>query len=360
MARQTIREVWPPNTSRRSTICGRRIGGKAAALNLGIAASRGDAIIVLDDDDLFPPWTLEKHAAALSRNPAADFSYGRFVRFRGKALPKPSDLWDEELVPTRDPRRLVVKLMEKCFLPNPAWAVRREAQLRVGPYDQSMYRSQDYDMIMRLARTNEGAFVDDRVLYQRTHMSLRGPAADRTYTKHAVDKWIKYDALIFRRSSAIGSPPISGPFSTAILLANIRLRFSRRGVILFQRKVYDGAKSALDQYRRSLDPRSASSAELRIASGLLGCRYGIGDLAGGGSPGKEVAGWLRAMHWPLSMRMSFATQLRWRVWSALTSADARYAGRLLEFRAPAFGIAATLAVMGSKYNAGASAWRGSK
>ena len=46
--------------------------GKSAALNLGISASTGDAIIVLDDDDLFPPWTVAKHAEALERNAAAD------------------------------------------------------------------------------------------------------------------------------------------------------------------------------------------------------------------------------------------------------------------------------------------------
>src|ERR1700716_3941607 len=39
--------------------------GKSAALNRGILASEGDVIIVLDDDDLFPPWTVAKHARAL-------------------------------------------------------------------------------------------------------------------------------------------------------------------------------------------------------------------------------------------------------------------------------------------------------
>src|ERR1700676_3484294 len=38
--------------------------GKAVALNLGIAASQGDAIIVLDDDDIFPPLTIARHAEA--------------------------------------------------------------------------------------------------------------------------------------------------------------------------------------------------------------------------------------------------------------------------------------------------------
>ena len=51
--------------------------GKSAALNLGISASTGDAIIVLDDDDLFPPRTIAKHAEALERNAAADFFFGR-------------------------------------------------------------------------------------------------------------------------------------------------------------------------------------------------------------------------------------------------------------------------------------------
>ena len=41
--------------------------GKSAALNLGISASTGDAIIVLDDDDLFPPRTVAKHAEAPRR-----------------------------------------------------------------------------------------------------------------------------------------------------------------------------------------------------------------------------------------------------------------------------------------------------
>src|SRR5947209_4344392 len=68
--------------------------GKSAALNLGISASTGDAIIVLDDDDLFPPWTVAKHAEALERDATADFSFGRFVRFHGNACPSPSDLRD--------------------------------------------------------------------------------------------------------------------------------------------------------------------------------------------------------------------------------------------------------------------------
>jgi len=71
--------------------------GKAAALNRGIAAAEGEVIAILDDDDLYPQWTLAKHAEALARNPTADFSFGRYVRFTGQKWPAASDLRDENM-----------------------------------------------------------------------------------------------------------------------------------------------------------------------------------------------------------------------------------------------------------------------
>jgi glycosyltransferase involved in cell wall biosynthesis len=69
--------------------------GKAAALNLGIEGAKGDTIIILDDDDLFPLWNLVKHAEAVLQAPNADFAFGRFVRFKGSGPPSPFDLLDE-------------------------------------------------------------------------------------------------------------------------------------------------------------------------------------------------------------------------------------------------------------------------
>src|SRR6516165_603207 len=244
--------------------------GKSAAVNLGISASTGDAIIILDDDDLFPPWTVAKHAEALERNPDADFSFGKFVRFRGDRSPSSSDLWDEEFVPTQDPRRLVVKLMENCFLPNPAWAVRRGAQMRVGPYDESMYYSHDYDMILRLARTNEGVFIDDPVLYQRKHLSYRGPSAEGTFILNTVGEWVKFDAVLFKKLDREWSLSESRPFRDETpSIRREALALLQKGVILFQRKVYDGATRALMEC-------------------LLGCRYGIADLVSGKNSNGDI------------------------------------------------------------------------
>jgi glycosyltransferase involved in cell wall biosynthesis len=333
--------------------------GKSAALNLGISASKGDAIIVLDDDDLFPPWTVAKHAEALERNAAADFSFGRFVRFRGDRPPSSSNLWDEEFVPTHDPRRLVVKLMENCFLPNPAWAVRRQAQMRVGPYDESMYYSHDYDMILRLARKNEGVFIDDDpVLYQRKHLGQRGPSAEETFKLDTVGKWVKYDSLLFARLDREWSLSDFRPFpDERPSLHQQALALLQKGVILFQRKVYDGAIRALTEYRRDLRDRSPGPVELRIATGLLGCRYGIADLVAKKSAGSDIVHAFRSTHWPLSMRGAFASQVRWRVRTALTAGDVRYALDLAKFSCRTFGPSATAAVLGSRYSFGATQWR---
>jgi glycosyltransferase involved in cell wall biosynthesis len=333
--------------------------GKSAALNLGISASKGDAIIVLDDDDLFPPWTVAKHAEALQRNAAADFSFGRFVRFRGDRPPSSSNLWDEEFVPTHDPRRLVVKLMENCFLPNPAWAVRREAQMRVGPYDESMYYSHDYDMILRLARKNEGVFIDhDPVLYQRKHLGQRGPSAEETFKLDTVGKWVKYDSLLFARLDREWSLSDFRPFpDERPSLHQQALALLQKGVILFQRKVYDGAIRALTEYRRDLRDRSPDPVELKIATGLLGCRYGIADLVAKKSLGSDIVHAFRSTHWPLSMRVAFASQVRWRVRTALTAGDVRYALDLAKFSCRTFGPSATAAVLGSRYSFGATQWR---
>jgi glycosyltransferase involved in cell wall biosynthesis len=333
--------------------------GKSAALNLGISASKGDAIIVLDDDDLFPPWTVAKHAEALERNAAADFSFGRFVRFRGDRPPSSSNLCDEEFVPTHDPRRLVVKLMENCFLPNPAWAVRRQAQMRVGPYDESMYYSHDYDMILRLARKNEGVFIDDDpVLYQRKHLGQRGPSAEETFKLDTVGKWVKYDSLLFARLDREWSLSDFRPFpDERPSLHQQALALLQKGVILFQRKVYDGAIRALTEYRRDLRDRSPDPVELRIATGLLGCRYGIADLVAKKSLGSDIVHAFRSTHWPLSMRVAFASQVRWRVRTALTAGDVRYALDLAKFSCRTFGPSATATVLGSRYSFGATQWR---
>src|SRR6516165_4476177 len=119
------------------------------------------------------------------------------------------------------------------------------------------------------------------------------------------------------------------------------LALLQKGVILFQRKVYDGATRALMEYRRHLDGRSPDPVELRIATGLLGCRYGIADLVSGKNSNGDIVHAFRFRHWPLSMRMAFSSQICWRVRAALTVGDVGYALDLVKFSCRVFGLSAT-------------------
>jgi hypothetical protein len=98
--------------------------------------------------------------------------------------------------------------------------------------------------------------------------------------------------------------------------------------------------------------------DLRIATGLLGCRYGIADLVATKSSGGDIVHAFRSTHWPLSLRVAFASQVRWRVRAALTVGDVGYALNLAKFSCRTFGPLATAAVLGFRYSFGASQWRG--
>lgn len=315
-------------------------------MNAGFAASSGDAIIVLDDDDLQPPYALSDHAAALEANPGAGYSYGRFRRFRGNSYYDPGadpDPADIEPAPLDDPRRMVVKLMEVCFLPNPAWMARRSALAEAGPYDENAGRSQDYDMILRLARNDEGAFADAVVLHQRKHSGPRVEALGRFGGEDNVFAWIEHDKAIFSRIAKKWSIEDFRPFVRQPDPAReVRYAWLQRGVIFFLRKLYEEAFLSLQMYRRYLGGDRPDAAEHGIAARLLACRYGIADLTDGGPKARFVSAALREGRWPLSLRRAFMRQAHWRLRHAFGEHGPAATAPLLSFLAQAFGPGAAL------------------
>jgi glycosyltransferase involved in cell wall biosynthesis len=308
--------------------------GKACALNAGFKAVRGDVAIVLDDDDIFPTNAIELHASALENAPNADFSYGRFVRFAG-AFDASARYNDCEYVPASDPRRLAVKLMESSFLPNPTWAVRMSAARAAGPYLTDMRYSEDYDMILRLARRNNGVFVDAPVLYQRKHQGFRGPAQERIFTRDAVAKWITYDRKIFERLDDEWSLADFRPFNASLDEQGDAIAWLQRGVVLFLRKAYPRAFRAFDEYRRLLGDRAPTDRERAIAKSLLSCRYGIDDILN--TSESDVAERLANYRWSLPLKRAFSSHLRWRLRKAVFDGQWQEASDLTKFGLRAFG-----------------------
>lgn len=320
-------------------------GGKSSAINLGLALAEGDHILVLDDDDLLPPSALRAHAEALARTPTASFSYGPFARFRGPGKDA-CNSQDVEQIPVADDRRLCVKLMENCFLTNPTWMVRAAAQRAVGDYDESLIRGQDFDMILRLSRASRGARVDQLVLYQRKHLAMRGSQADGAMTEDTVDRWMASDRRSFEGYDSSWDTHDFRPWNKSPDDAPLeRLSLLQRAVILFIRKVYDRSARHFVEYRTQLGDEPPQPSELRVCRNLLGSRYGIDDLVGGGQP---VSDWLRELGFPAPMRRAFATHLRWRIRNAVREGRVAEARKLAKFARRAFGAPATLMALAGR------------
>ncbi|WP_296718880.1 glycosyltransferase family 2 protein [Erythrobacter sp.] len=313
--------------------------GKSAALNRGIAAASGDALLVLDDDDLLPPGALAAHVAALVAAPEAGFSFGRFVRFSGPSENAFSST-DIEPLPQLGEKRLLVQLMQCCFLPNPAWMVRRDLQVAAAPYRRNLPRGQDYDMILRIARAAPGVYAGGITLHQRKHVAARNTSKGKVVAKDTVSGWIEAEQMMFRELDATWSDADFQPFSDSPAgPEGERLAILQRAIIMFMRKVHDRAAYHLVRYAERLGNGAPTPRELMIAGDLLGARYGIDDLIDGSHDPEQLG----ARHLPLSLRKAMARQMPWRMRELLRDGRFEDAAHLLEWGARAFGTAALLA-----------------
>lgn len=312
--------------------------GKSAALNHGIAASSGEALLVLDDDDLLPPDALASHLAALARSPSAGFSFGRFARFSGPSE-RAFESDDLEPLPSLSEKPLLVQLMMCCFLPHPSWMVRRDVQLGAGRYRTDLPRGQDYEMILRLAAENRGAYTGKVTLFQRKHVAPRKTGAGEVVAKDTVAGWIMAEEDIFReideRLSDREFRPFHGEWTGPLAQ---RLAVLQRAVIMFLRKAHDRSEHHFARYVAMLGDQEPQPPELAVAGDLLGARYGIGEIVSGSHDPAALA----ELCLPLPLRRAMAQQLPWRLRELLGNGRVIEAARLLEWGRRALGGSAMM------------------
>jgi glycosyltransferase involved in cell wall biosynthesis len=313
-------------------------GGKSKALNSGLSVATGDAVIVLDDDDILPLRALELHATALTKAPGAHFSYGRFSRFRDTppALTPDRDDPTVQHVPIDDPRRTVIKLLEFSFLPHPTWMVRRSALEEAGPYDEKAHRSQDFDMVLRLARNNEGVFVDEVVLFQRQHDGVRPGILELGLTD-ANSAWKLQNQSILRQIAQSWPWEDFRPFVHAPFPAHAeRTAWLQKAVILFTHNCYSEALDALMSYRQLLADDAPDQFEINIASRML-LREIDCELLNDHTASRAIRSALRNGQWHLDLRRAFVGSARWHIRAALKGRDFRRAIDLTRFLIHSFG-----------------------
>lgn len=178
-------------------------GGKSSALNLGLTHARGEHVWIFDDDDIAAPDALRLMRDALDGDPGAGFSFGAYSTFRtgqeDRLHQHPPQLENVmEGGAYLDALGLFVGLMVRNFIMQPGMLVRRRCYDEAGPFDERLIRSQDYDMLLRLARRCRGLPVPDVVFHQRQHPGRRGSLAAPIAAESVARSWTDYDLGIFR------------------------------------------------------------------------------------------------------------------------------------------------------------------
>ncbi len=169
--------------------------GKATALNRAMPMVESEYVWVFDDDDVALPDAITLHLNALEGS-GHGFSYASYQRATtnedGRLQPGPV-----RRAESYDDRALFVDLLEENLLPQPSIIVRNECYKEVGPFDERLVRSQDYEMLLRLSRSYTAAAVEGITYYYRLHDGARGSGSDNFAFSAVNDKWVKYDQIIF-------------------------------------------------------------------------------------------------------------------------------------------------------------------
>lgn len=147
--------------SRVRVITREKNGGESAVRNQMVAEARGEFILWLDDDDILLPHAVQSHFNFLTKNPSADIISAnlQFV--------------DEHLVPRKEYLRyrqieahlVLYRLLIDNMLANGGTLIRKSVFDRVGPYNEAMPRSLDYEFWARCALKKCKFFHNDDFLY---------------------------------------------------------------------------------------------------------------------------------------------------------------------------------------------------
>jgi hypothetical protein len=170
--------------------------GKPCALNAGLKRVRGEAVLVLDDDDLLLPGALNVLGHALFQDPSLAVVYGDSILFEDSGerfsywpgLRYPSDM-------------MQAAVLQQIPCATGATLVRMSVQREVGEYDERLKRGEDMDMMLRLSQHGRMESVPLPTFMLRDHDGLRGSQGDRWSKKDPgveQSKFLKYSKPVFR------------------------------------------------------------------------------------------------------------------------------------------------------------------
>ena len=254
--------------------------GKADSLNMAMKASRGSHIWIVDDDDIPRPDGLAILTSVLAANKGAQLVYGRHVRFSqeiagGAKTYQETGYWD-----MRGSDYFLIATLEDFFVHQPAMLVARTLYDQVGPFNTEMIASEDYEMLIRLARYGKVAATEQVIFEQRVHSGIRGQKGHQFTAADRNRKWIDYDQKIFRTvhkdlplDTYLPRGGCAGPSAQTERQARIQ-----RSAIMARKKLWDLALNDLQAIVAGDHHGPLTDTERTILRRALLSKYGCDEL----------------------------------------------------------------------------------
>jgi glycosyltransferase involved in cell wall biosynthesis len=250
--------------------------GKSAALNKALSVAKGNLIWVFDDDDIAEPDALEILLGLLDENPDADFAYGRHDRFEvrpdGRVKWKDTGYWRKS-----PPDDFLFETLLDMFAHQPGMLVRKSLYIKAGAFDESLVRSQDYDMLLRLARHGRPAPTERILFHQRQHDLPRGTAAKVVEAAERNAVWQRYDRQIFEASYL--SLPLGKYLPADCSLTEpgmTRRALIRRGIVMGRKNLWKEAGADFSRAAR-ISERPLTCGETADLRDMFTMKYGCDE-----------------------------------------------------------------------------------
>jgi glycosyltransferase involved in cell wall biosynthesis len=151
--------------------------GQSHAINKGLAAAGGDVVAWLNADDLYAPGALAAVTAAFIAQPACQWLVGRCqIIDEHDRLIRPAVARYKERCLARYSYR---RLLRENFIPQPAVFWRRSFGQSVGPVDESLHFTMDYDLWLRMGKAAAPLIIDEPLAQFRLHAGSKSGRVDR-------------------------------------------------------------------------------------------------------------------------------------------------------------------------------------